>query len=127
MDKLIYEVVENGSPPKPVKGVGWDLIARTRQGSHNGVTYKLGVKVDIPKGYIGFLVPKLSIRNTSLIAKTSMLIVNDVADELSIAFHHDPIGGMYNIGDVVCQLILVPVAVDVSLEKEGQSKKKWRR
>jgi len=128
MAKLVYDIVENGIEPKPIKGIpGWDLFARVRQGSHTGVTYKLGVKVDVPKGYIGFLIPKASIKNTSLTAKNSMSIINGVTDELSFSFSHDPIGGMYNVGDAVCQLVLMPVEMDAVIEKDGQTKKKWRK
>lgn len=76
----------------------------------------LGVAVEIPKGYMGLLVPRSSMSKTPLRCANSVGIIDaDYRGELSIVYENVSCND-YTIfrGDRIAQLIIIPVAmVDV--------------
>ena len=73
----------------------------------------LGVAVEIPKGYMGFLVPRSSISKTPLRCANSVGIIDaDYRGELSIAYENISCSD-YTIfrGDRIAQLVIVPIAI----------------
>lgn len=73
----------------------------------------LGVAVEIPKGYMGLLVPRSSMSKTPLRCANSVGVIDaDYRGELSIAYENVSCND-YTIfgGDRIAQLIIVPIAV----------------
>lgn len=73
----------------------------------------IGVAVEIPKGYMGLLVPRSSMSKTPLRCANSVGIIDaDYRGELSIAYENISCSD-YTIfrGDRIAQLIIVPIAV----------------
>lgn len=73
----------------------------------------IGVAVEIPKGYMGLLVPRSSMSKTPLRCANSIGIIDaDYRGELSIAYENISCSD-YTIfrGDRIAQLIIVPIAV----------------
>ena len=73
----------------------------------------LGVAVEIPKGYMGLLVPRSSMSKTPIRCANSVGVIDaDYRGELSIAYENISCSD-YTIfrGDRIAQLIIVPIAV----------------
>lgn len=73
----------------------------------------LGIAVEIPKGYMGLLVPRSSMSKTPLRCANSVGIIDaDYRGEISIAYENVSCSD-YTIfrGDRIAQLIIVPIAV----------------
>lgn len=73
----------------------------------------LGVAVEIPKGYMGILVPRSSMSKTPLRCANSIGVIDaDYRGELSIAYENISCSD-YTIfrGERIAQLIIVPIAV----------------
>ena len=76
----------------------------------------LGIAVEIPKGYMGLLVPRSSMSKTPLRCANSVGVIDaDYRGEISIVYENISCSD-YTIfrGDRIAQLIIVPIArVDV--------------
>jgi dUTP pyrophosphatase len=75
------------------------------------VTYGLGIAMEIPEGMVGLVFPRSSIRNTELILSNSVGVIDaGYRGELQATFIK--LNGLdsiaYNVGDRVCQIIIVP-------------------
>ena len=73
----------------------------------------LGVAVEIPKGYMGLLVPRSSMSKTPLRCANSVGVIDaDYRGEISIAYENISCSD-YTIfrGDRIAQLIIVPITI----------------
>lgn len=75
------------------------------------IDYNLGIKVQIPEGYFGMIVPRSSLTDRDSILKSSVGII-DSNYRGEIKLRLTPIFGQlmndeYEIGDKCCQLILI--------------------
>jgi len=90
---------------------GLDLTVASRSIGLNFVEYGFGVAVEIPVGYVGFLVPKASISDTNLYLANSVGIIDsNFKGELKARFKRD--GGspkFPSIGDKIVQLVVLPI------------------
>lgn len=119
-------------PVKATAGAaGFDLVALTCDVRSGVRTFGTGIAVEIPKGYMGVLVPRSSISNTlQAMANSVGIIDSDYRGEIMAKFVINGRGALaaaeerqancehpfYHIGDRICQLLIVPVA-DVELEE----------
>lgn len=73
----------------------------------------LGVAVEIPKGYMGLLVPRSSMSKTPLRCANSVGVIDaDYRGELSIAYENISCSDyMIFRGDRIAQLIIIPIAI----------------
>lgn len=73
----------------------------------------LGLTVEIPKGYMGLLVPRSSMSKTPLRCANSVGVIDaDYRGELSIAYENISCSDyMIFRGDRIAQLIIVPIAI----------------
>lgn len=91
---------------------GLDLVATSIiENTSFQITYGLGVALEIPEGMVGLVFPRSSVRNTELILSNSVGVIDSgYRGELQATFNKlngfDSIA--YNIGDRVCQIIIVP-------------------
>ena len=113
---------ENAVIPKYAKpgDVGLDLTAVSykyiREAECPYYEYKFGLAVEIPEGYVGLITPRSSASNKDLIlANTIGIIDQGFRGELTARLKELPFNDsykdsptIYNIGDRVCQLVIVP-------------------
>ena len=94
-----------------VGAAGFDLVAISRSfvPECESVIYGTGIALEIPKGYVGLLFPRSSIYKTRhALANSVGVIDSDYRGEVKAVFRSGKCGSEYNIGDRVCQLVLVP-------------------
>ena len=111
--KLVPEAV---APYQATDGsAGWDLTATSRElAQGKKAIYGTGLSVEIPKGYVGLLFPRSSIHKKALRLSNSVGVIDsDYRGEIKAVFiwegywPHDCI--LYQPGDRICQLIILPV------------------
>ena len=101
---------------------GLDLVATSKSYDEYGnVSYRTGLAIEIPKGYVGLLFPRSSICKYKLSLSNAVGVVDSgYRGEITAKFKTTEtnkvvIGGdtdipssEYNVGDRVCQLIILP-------------------
>lgn len=98
---------------------GFDLYATEIIEDEKYTTYKTGIAVEIPDGYVGLLFPRSSVTNYDLMLKNSVGVIDATyRGELIGRFkkHHrngvfgEPIDcEIYNVGDRVLQLVIIEI------------------
>lgn len=111
--KLVPEAV---APYQATDGsAGWDLTATTKElDQGKKAIYGTGLSVEIPKGYVGLLFPRSSIHKKGLRLSNSVGVIDsDYRGEIKAVFDRLSIWPyeweLYQIGDRICQLIILPV------------------
>ena len=101
-------------PNKATSGSnGFDLTATSKEWHYEfqAYVYGTGVAVEIPKGYVGLLFPRSSVRKYALaMANCVGVIDSDYRGEIMATFRPTMPGQakVYNVGDKCCQLVVVP-------------------
>ena len=115
--KKLNEAAETPSYACP-GDAGLDLKAVTVSVSEDYIEYGTGLAIEIPYGFAAFIFPRSSISNYSLILANSVgLVDSGYKGELKVRFKK--IGDkdkIYNLGDKVAQLVLMPIAIATSIE-----------
>ena len=97
---------------------GLDLKAVTITVTEDYIEYGTGLAIEIPYGFAAFIFPRSSISNYSLILANSVgLVDSSYKGELKVRFKK--IGDkdkIYEIGNKVAQLVLMPIAIANSIE-----------
>lgn len=72
--------------------------------------YGLGIAIEIPKGYVGLLFTRSSVCKKPLLLSNSVGVIDSgYRSEISMKFKcTDPYARLYEIGDRVGQLIIIP-------------------
>ncbi len=105
---------------------GADLVATSIDTSRGGqVVYGTGVAVEIPEGMVGLVFPRSSVRNTQLIMSNSVGVIDSgYRGEIMVTFNlttKDWVAELYNVGDRIAQLVIVPVPLIQYVEVEELS------
>lgn len=92
---------------------GWDLTAISFESGDFGqmVTYDTGLSIEIPRGYMGLIVPRSSIYKTSQMLTNSVGVIDsDYRGSIKFKFRcmEVQMSGLYQIGDRIGQLIIMP-------------------
>lgn len=92
---------------------GLDLTAISKQvvdeGTHGYIEYGTGIAVEIPQGYVGLIYPRSSISNTGMLLSNSVGVVDSgYRGEIKFRFKWISNTTMYNLGDRVGQLVIMP-------------------
>lgn len=92
---------------------GLDLTAITMQSVDNGtygyIEYGTGLAIEIPQGYVGFIYPRSSISNTGMVLSNSVGVIDSgYRGEIKFRFKWINNTAMYNVGDRVGQLVIMP-------------------
>lgn len=106
----------SGSAKSPYKAhkedAGWDLTANSISIEHDTITYGTGISVYIPKGYVGLIFPRSSVASKDLILSNCVGVIDSgYTGEIKAKFKKTKINGItqhYNIGDRICQMIIIP-------------------
>lgn len=112
--ELRYKKI-NGRAMPPVRGTehsaGMDLIAISKTVTPKGIAYGTGLAFEIPRDHVGLLFPRSSVSKTSLSMANSVGVIDsDYRGEISAVFKvNDKNADVYNLGDRVCQLVIVPI------------------
>ena len=91
---------------------GMDVIATSIiSDTPTQITYGLGIALEIPKGFVGLVFPRSSIRKTGLQLSNSVGVIDSgYRGELQATFNKTRGFGSidYNIGDKIAQIIIIP-------------------
>lgn len=93
---------------------GADLTATSIDLSRYGqVVYGTGIAVEIPEGMVGLVFPRSSVRNKDLIMSNSVGVIDSgYRGEIMATFNltnQNESCDIYNIGDRIGQLVIIPV------------------
>lgn len=92
---------------------GLDLSATSKYWSDDFQCwiYGTGLAVEIPEGHVGFIFPRSSIRKYGLALTNAVGVIDSsYRGEIMCTFRPQSKGSesIYNVGDRICQLIIVP-------------------
>jgi dUTP pyrophosphatase len=94
---------------------GMDLIATSIiSETPSQITYGLGIALEIPEGFVGLVFPRSSIRKTRLQLSNSVGVIDSgYRGELQATFNKitttiENQKNDYNVGDRVCQIMIIP-------------------
>jgi dUTP pyrophosphatase len=91
---------------------GLDLVATSKLSNTSfQVSYGTGLAMEIPKGFVGLVFPRSSIRNTELQLSNSVGVIDSgYRGELQATFNKTRGFGSiaYDIGDKIAQIIIIP-------------------
>ena len=110
----------NGNATLPKKAhpsdAGYDLVATGRTRIGNILTYETDIAVEIPKGHVGLLFPRSSVYKYDLELCNSVGVIDEnFRGTIKAKFREIPTKDLiakpkiYDIGDCVCQLVIVPI------------------
>jgi dUTP pyrophosphatase len=88
---------------------GMDLfITEIKSENRLDITYGFGIAMEIPKGYVGLIFPRSSIRKTDLILSNSVGVIDSgYRGEIQATFRKTGVD-FYNVGDRGAQIIILP-------------------
>jgi dUTP pyrophosphatase len=90
---------------------GMDLTTVTEEWNDDNsmVTYDTKLAIEIPEGYVGLLFPRSSISKTILSLANSVGVIDSgYRGSIMLKFRYPEEGPVYDIGDRVGQLIIMP-------------------
>jgi dUTP pyrophosphatase len=90
---------------------GIDIVAVSEQWNEDNsmVTYGTGLAIEIPEGYVGLLFPRSSVSKTTLnLANSVGVIDSGYRGEIMFKFRYLEEGDVYDVGDRVGQLLILP-------------------
>lgn len=113
MKVKIKKLHENAVIPQYAKpgDAGLDLIAISEEWNHDNsvVTYDTGLSIEIPEGYVGLLFPRSSVVKTSLVLSNSVGVIDSgYRGSIMLKYRYPEEGMVYDIGDRVGQLLIIP-------------------
>ena len=92
---------------------GFDLTATSIKVTCNLVEYGTGIAVEIPEGYVGLVFPRSSICKKNIYLTNSVGVIDSgYRGEVMAKFRLDALDeslSIYNVGDRIAQLIIMPI------------------
>lgn len=113
MKVKIKKIDANAVIPKYAKpgDAGLDLTATSEEWNDDNtmVTYGTGLAVEIPEGYVGLVFPRSSVSKTTLNLTNSVGVIDSgYRGEIMFKFRYLEEGMIYDVGDRIGQLIIIP-------------------
>jgi len=72
--------------------------------------YKTGLSLEIPQGYVGLIFPRSSVSKTSMVLSNSVGVIDSgYRGEIMFKYRSLSEGYVYDIGDRIGQLMIVPI------------------
>lgn len=93
---------------------GLDLTAISCEPCLDYIEYKTGLEIEIPEGYVGLIFPRSSISNKNQMLTNSVGVIDSgYRGEIKFRFKDarlliDSRISLYNVGDKIGQLIIIP-------------------
>jgi dUTP pyrophosphatase len=113
--KVNIKLSEGASLPKYAKNgdAGLDLIAISKsiinEKDHGFVEYDTGIALELPENHMGLIFPRGSISTTGMILANSVGLSDpNYRGTIKCRFKWIPETKMYEIGDKIAQLVIVP-------------------
>ena len=111
MKVRIKKLSENAVIPTYAKegDAGMDLVITSIITRNEGdVTYGFGIALEIPKGFVGLVFPRSSIRKTDLILSNSVGVIDSgYRGEIQATFKRSGVYA-YAVGDRIGQIMIIP-------------------
>lgn len=110
----IKKLVPEAVIPKYAKDgdAGLDLVATSAASCFLYIEYGTGLAVEIPRGHVGLLFPRSSITNKTLMVKNSVGVIDSgYRGEIKVRaqrVNESSLKDIYEVGDKVAQLIIMP-------------------
>ena len=125
----VKKLKDNAIIPQYAKpgDAGLDLVATDiLQSNAIQVTYGTGLAFEIPEGYVGLVFPRSSIRKYTLSLSNSVGVIDSgYRGEVQVTFNRTEVnysnGEIYNVGDKVAQLIIMPYPLVTLVESNELS------
>jgi len=100
---------------------GWDLTATSWEiitnPNYGYIEYGTGIAMQIPPNHVGMLFPRSSVSETGLILANCVGIIDDgYTGEIKARFKYIPGTAKYDVGDRVCQLVIIPYNTEDMVE-----------
>ena len=120
------KLVSNAITPRFGKpgDAGADLVATSLDLSRDGqVVYSTGIAVEIPEGMVGLVFPRSSIRDKDLVLSNGVGVIDSgYRGEIMATFNlKNPWSEIYNVGDRIAQLVIIPVPLAQYVEVDELS------
>lgn len=115
---------EAATPVWSKDNAGIDLTAVSFKPEELYIEYDTGIAFEIPEGYVGLLFPRSSVSNTGLFLANSVGVVDSsYRGTIKARFYStsDRFRNSYNVGDRVCQLVIIPVPEIILMEADELS------
>lgn len=95
---------------------GFDMVATSRifveEEGYGYVEYGTGIAMSIPPKNVGLLFPRSSISNTGLLLANSVGVIDSgYLDEIKFRFKYVKDSKLYDVGDRIGQLMIMPLPV----------------
>jgi dUTP pyrophosphatase len=125
MKVRIKKLSENALIPSYAKegDAGMDLIATSIIGEEPfQITYGLGIALEIPKGFVGLVFPRSSIRKTDLSLTNCVGVIDSgYRGELQATFRKERgvASRKYEVGDRIAQIMIIPHP-DIQFEEANE-------
>lgn len=88
---------------------GMDITCVSFDVCENIITYKTGIAMEIPSGYVGLLFPRSSVYKQCLQLANSVGVVDSgYRGEIMFKYRITSDGSFYNIGERVGQIVIMP-------------------
>ena len=92
---------------------GIDLVATSIKFDGTQITYGTGLSMEIPKGFVGLVFPRSSIRKTDLSLSNSVGVIDSgYRGEIQATFNQKALSKngslLYGVGDRIMQIIIIP-------------------
>ena len=93
---------------------GMDLVAtEIISTTSNQITFGIGLALEIPKGFVGLIFPRSSVRKTRLMLSNCVGVIDSgYRGELQATFNkvnHDSVSeNDYKVGDRIAQIMIIP-------------------
>ena len=96
-----------------VGDAGMDLVATSMKFDGTQITYGTGLAMEIPKGFVGLIFPRSSIRKTDLSLSNSVGVIDSgYRGEIQATFNQKALSKngslLYGVGDRIMQIIIIP-------------------
>jgi dUTP pyrophosphatase len=112
----IKKLNENAVIPSYAKSgdAGMDLVATSIiSETQTQITYGIGLSMEIPKGFVGLIFPRSSVRKTRLMLSNCVGVVDSgYRGELQATFNkvnqNSQAENDYNVGDRIAQIMIIP-------------------
>ena len=109
---------------------GMDLTAveiLNDDGKH--ITYKTGVAIQIPQGYVGLLFPRSSVYKTCMYLSNSVGVIDSgYRGEIMLKYRMTEGYSLYDIGDRVGQIMILPYPeIEFKEVEQLSNRKRFRR
>ena len=117
MQVRIKKLNENAVIPSYAKDgdAGMDLvITDIKLENTYDITYGFGIALEIPKGFVGLIFPRSSIRKTDLSLSNSVGVIDSgYRGEIQATFNQKSLSSksgsfLYGVGDRIAQIMIIP-------------------